>query len=73
MPAADLSSTPERCDAEPLPAEAKESSPGRALASAMSSATDFAGTAALTRRTLGSVCSDDTGARSFTGSKARLL
>ena len=37
MPAADLSSTPERCDAEPLPAEANVSWPGRALASAISS------------------------------------
>ena len=73
MPAADLSSTPERCDAEPLPAEANVSWPGRALASAISSATVLAGTAAFTRRTLGSVCSEDTGARSFIGSKATFL
>ena len=37
MPVADLSSTPERCEAEPLPAEANVSSPGRAFASAISS------------------------------------
>jgi hypothetical protein len=63
-----LNSSPARCGAPPLPEEEKVSSPGRALASAITSLTENAGRSALTVMIKGSFATRMTGAKSFAGS-----
>jgi hypothetical protein len=48
-----------------LPDDANDSAPGDALASAITSATDFAGTAAFTVMISGSLATRPTGAKSL--------
>ena len=64
-PAMELKSSAERCVDWPLPEEAKLSVPGFALASAISSATFFAGRAGLTTITSGPLVSCETGTKSL--------
>ena len=60
-----LNSSPARCGAPPLPDDANASWPGCALASAITSCTDAAGTDALTVMTSGSLASRMIGRKSF--------
>ena len=67
--AIDANSSPARWIDVPLPAEAKVTLPGSALACAITSATVFAfDWAALVTSTLGTTASRETGAKFFTGS-----
>jgi len=72
MPAMVRKSSPARCDVVPLPAEAKLSLPGFALAYWISPATDVAGKSALTNSIAAISVMRETGAKSLTGSKRRL-
>ena len=67
-----LNTSPAMCCGVPAPGLANESLPGCAFASAISSATLFAGTSLLTARMLGDTSSRAIGARSRGGSKAGL-
>jgi hypothetical protein len=60
-----LNNSPARCGAPPLPDDANDSAPGDAFASAITSATDFAGTQALTVMINGSLATRPTGAKSL--------
>ena len=68
MPAMSLNSSAARWLLVPAPPDAKESFPGLARASAMSSCTVFTGTSLLTTRTLGVKQSCEIGAKSRIGS-----
>ena len=63
-----LKSSAVRCVDEPLPLEAKESSPGRALASAMNSFTFFTGRLGVTTSSSGELDTTVIGAKSRIGS-----
>ena len=65
-----LKSSPARWLTVPVPDDAKLSLPGCALASAINSLTDFAGTAGCTRTISGTIAVCTTGEKSRTGSKA---
>ena len=67
-PAMTLNSSPARWLEPPLPAEPKLSAPGLALASAISSWIDFAGTLRLTTTTSGVVLISVIGSKSLAGS-----
>ncbi|MNC93864.1 hypothetical protein D3C83_105870 [compost metagenome] len=56
------------CPVPPVPAEAYEISPGRALASATSSFTDRTGSAGFTTSTCGTRHVSETAAKSLSGS-----
>ena len=70
-PVIDLNSSPDKWIELPLPEEAKLSSPGFSLTSAISSATEWTSTSGLTTSTLGTVATSVTGAKSLIGSKGR--
>ncbi len=72
-PVAALNISPLMCDWMPLPPDPKFSCPGFAFASAMSSATVFAGTEGCTTSTWPALATIDTGAKSAMGSKPRRL
>ncbi|MNT57925.1 hypothetical protein D3C72_1953330 [compost metagenome] len=65
MPATESNSSPARCPVLPLPAEAKVSLPGLALACAISSCTLFARSDELPARIIGRLATSDTGAKSL--------
>ncbi len=67
-PAIALNSSPDKCGAVPVPAEAKFNWPGRLFARAMSSFTDLAGTDGCTTSTLGAAVVSAIGAKSRTKS-----
>jgi hypothetical protein len=64
----DAKITPAMCGGVPLPPEAYLSSPGLALAIAISSLTEFAGTEGLTHSTVGAMASSVIGEKSLIGS-----
>ena len=68
MPAISLNISPARCEAVPLPAEGKVSSPGWRFASAINSLTVFTGIDGCTTSTSGADDINMIGARSFSGS-----
>ena len=65
VPVMRLNNSPARCGAPPLPEDAKASVPGRALASAITSATELAGTVLFTVMISGRLAANTIGAKSF--------
>ena len=63
-----MNSSPDRCEVEPLPAEAKVNSPGFAFDNAINSLIDFAGTEGCSATALKNFVIRHTGAKSFNGS-----
>ncbi|MNC89457.1 hypothetical protein D3C83_53960 [compost metagenome] len=68
MPVIEAKITPAMCGGVPFPPDANLRSPGFALASAINSLTELAGTAGLTQSTVGAIASSVIGAKSLMGS-----